>query len=113
MAFNFHARKWNRAKINRNQNSEITNLNNEISDLENQISNLTKPSAKIVNFTQGGPYSIVFGASGYNFGIDVQNTGYVIIQNITLTVNMTLSDGESITIPIPELESSDGFFWRM
>lgn len=59
---------------------------------DNEIS---KINVAYENFTHSQPSSIVFGISAIEFSIYVQNTGNVIIQNSTLTVNLTLSNGET------------------
>jgi cell division protein FtsB len=78
-----------------NLKNETANLNNEITNLTDEIANLTSMRAKIINFSSEGPDSIVFGVSGYRFGITVTNIGNVILENMILKVNLTLSDGES------------------
>jgi hypothetical protein len=76
-------------------NNQIENLNDEIANLTDEITNLTAMRAKIIDFNHGGPDSPVFGASSYVFRITVMNIGVVTLENMTLEVNLTLSDGES------------------
>jgi hypothetical protein len=52
-------------------------------------------NVKFENFTHSYPVSLVFGISGIDYSIYVENTGNVIIQNSTLTVNLTLSNRET------------------
>ena len=58
-------------------------------------SEISKINVKFENFTHSQPDSLVFGVSGISYSIYVENTGNVIIQNSTLTVNLTLSNGET------------------
>lgn len=78
-----------------NLNNTLTNLNSTLANLTDGIANLTIRRAKITDFSSSGPSSIVFGVSGYGFKITVTNIGNVILENMTLEVNLTLSDGES------------------
>jgi len=78
-----------------NLKNETSDLNNETSSLKDEIANLTQYEAKIVSFSSDNPVSIVFAVTEYDFNMAIENTGNVAIQNITLTANLTLSDGES------------------
>jgi len=88
----------------KNQNTQlqeqIAQLEVELNETRNQTSDDSslKVSARISNITMDGPYSIVFGASGYHLDFTIRNTGDVAIENITMEGNLTLSDGESAKI---------------
>lgn len=62
---------------------------------EEKRADLPLYKASISNFNSSQPYSAVFGVSDYFYSFILENTGDVPIQNITLSVTLTLSDGES------------------
>ena len=64
-------------------------------------SEISKINVEFENFTHGKTYSVVFGISAIEFSIYVENTGNVIVQNSTLTVNLTLSNGETSHFSYP------------
>lgn len=83
-------------------NSEVTDRDTTIASLSSQVDLLQGEldsfplyKASISNFSSDGPYSVVFGVSDYFYSFILENTGDVPIQNITLTVTLTLSDGET------------------
>jgi len=53
-----------------------------------------KYEVTVYNFSSSAPESVVFGVSDYDFSLTIKNTGNVAVENITLEVNLTLSDGE-------------------
>ena len=75
-------------------NNQISNLTNQISSLNSQLANLTGASVRIVNFVRSPSYPVL-GITDYKFDLYIQNNGDVVLNNVTVSVKLTLSDNNS------------------